>query len=159
MLTIAALVAAPLAATAQLDGPVRPGPTHQDWQVLCEDGPAGENCFITQTTVDEDDEPVMQVSVGILEGSPAIVIHLPLGLDLRPGVLFEIENQVQREFPYQTCLPNGCRVLAPIDDEMLQAMRAGVTFRVGVVPVGAERIGVVEGSLMGFTAGFRAISE
>ncbi|WP_232222267.1 invasion associated locus B family protein [Thioalkalivibrio paradoxus] len=148
-----------MAAWAQLDGPVRPGPTHQDWQVLCEDDPTGESCFITQTTVDEDDEPVMQVSVGILEGSPAMVIHLPLGLDLRAGVLFEIEDRVQREFPYQTCLPNGCRALAPVDDEMLQAMRAGRTFRIGVVPIGAERFAVIEGSLMGFTAGFREISE
>ncbi len=146
-------------ASAQLGEDVRPGATHQDWQVLCEDTPAGESCFITQAAADEDGEAIMQISIGFLEGERAMVIYLPLGLDLRPGILFQVGENLQREFPFQTCLPSGCRVLARVDTETLNAMRNGTTFRIGVRTMESDRIGVIEGSLMGFTAGFRAISQ
>lgn len=146
-------------ASAQLGGEVRPGPTHQDWQVICEDTPTGESCFITQAAVDDQGEPVMQISVGVIEGDTIMVVYLPLGLDLRPGMLFQVGETVQREFPFQTCMPNGCRVVAPIDSEMMTAMRGGTTFRVGVKMLDSDRVAVVEGSLMGFSAGFRAVSK
>jgi len=109
--------------------------------------------------VDDDGVPVMQVSIGRVNSDPVMVIYLPLGLDLRPGMLFQIGDQVRREFPYQTCLPQGCRVVAPVDTEMLQAMRSGSSFRVGVKTLGSDKVGVIEGSLLGFTAGYTAISK
>jgi invasion protein IalB len=144
---------------AQTSDSVRAGATHQDWQVLCEDTPTGENCFISQAIIDEDGEPVMQVSLGRLERENVMVIYLPLGLDLRPGILFQVDDKVAREFPFQTCLPNGCRVVAPVDEEMLAAMRAGSAFVVGIKTLGSDRVGVIEGSLLGFTAGFRAVTQ
>jgi invasion protein IalB len=144
---------------AQTLDQVRPGATHQDWQVLCEDTTTGENCFISQAIVDDEGDPVMQISLGRLEGDNVMVIYLPLGLDLRPGILFQIEDKVRREFPFQTCLPNGCRVVAEVDEEMLTAMRTGSQFVVGLKTLGSDRVGVIEGSLMGFTAGFRAVTQ
>lgn len=145
---------------AQAEGQVRTGERFQDWQVLCEQVPGGaEGCFISQAIVDEDNEPVMQVSVGPLEGETAMVIYLPLGIDLRPGILFQIGDRLQREFRFQVCLPQGCRVIARVDEEMLAAMRAGTTYQVAIRPFGTEQIGVLEGSLMGFTAGLRAVSR
>lgn len=146
-------------ASAQLGGEVRPGATHQDWQVICEDTPTGESCFITQAAVDEQGEPVMQISIGVIEGDTVMVVYLPLGLDLRPGMLFQVGETLRREFPFQTCLPNGCRVVAQVDSEMMTALRGGTTFRVGVKMLESDRVAVVEGSLMGFTAGFQAVSE
>lgn len=146
-------------ALGQLGGELRPGATHGDWQVLCEDTPVGETCFITQAAADDSGEPVMQIMIGRLENETVMVVYLPLGLDLRPGILFQVGETLQREFPFQTCLPNGCRVVARVDPEMLAAMRAGTTFRIGVRPVETDRIAVIEGSLMGFTAGFREVAE
>jgi invasion protein IalB len=154
-----AFAALSLPLSAQLGEGVRPGPKHQDWQVLCEDTPTGESCFISQAMVDDDGEPVMQVSIGRVNSDPVMVIYLPLGLDLRPGMLFQIGDQMRREFPYQTCLPQGCRVVAPVDTDMLQAMRSGSNFRVGVKTLGSDKVGVIEGSLLGFTAGYTAISK
>jgi len=151
-------VAAP--ALAQLGGQVRSGDRHQDWQVLCEQLPGGaEGCFISQAIVDEDNDPVMQVSVGPLEGETAMVIYLPLGIDLRPGILFRVGDRLQREFRFQVCLPQGCRVIARVDEEMLTAMRAGSNYQVAIRPFGSEQVGILEGSLMGFTAGLRAVSR
>jgi invasion protein IalB len=101
----------------------------------------------------------MQISLGRLQDDNVMVIYLPLGLDLRPGILFQVEDKVRREFPFQTCLPNGCRVVAPVDEEMLTAMRTGTQFVVGIKTLGSDRVGVIEGSLMGFTAGFQAVTE
>jgi invasion protein IalB len=157
--TLLLMVFGTVPASAQVGGEVRPGATHQDWQVVCEDTPAGENCFITQAAVDEKGEPVMQISVGVIEGDTIMVIYLPLGLDLRPGMLFQIGETFRREFPFQTCLPNGCRVVAQVDSEMMTALRGGNAFRVGVKTLDSDRVAVVEGSLMGFTAGFRAVSK
>lgn len=138
---------------------LRAGATHQDWQILCEAGPGGETCFISQAASDDTGEPVMQIMVGRLDGENVMVVYLPLGIDLRPGMLFQIGDTVQREFPFQTCLPNGCRVITRVDSEMLAAMRAGTTFLVGVLPLESDRVAVIEGSLMGFTAGFREVTQ
>jgi len=146
-------------AQGQMGGELRSGTTHQDWQVLCEDTPVGETCFISQAAADDTGEPVMQIMVGRLEGENVMVLYLPLGIDLRPGMLFQIGDDLRREFPFQTCLPNGCRVIAQVDDEMLAAMRAGTTFLVGVRPLESEQVAVIEGSLMGFTAGFREVTQ
>ncbi|MFO8152263.1 invasion associated locus B family protein [Thioalkalivibrio sp.] len=146
-------------ALGQMGGDLRAGATHQDWQVLCEDTPAGETCFISQAAADDSGEPVMQIMVGRIEGDNVMVVYLPLGLDLRPGMLFRIGEDLQREFPFQTCLPNGCRVVAPVDPEMLAAMRAGTTFLIGVRPLESDQVAVIEGSLMGFSAGFQEVAE
>lgn len=159
-LLILLLLGFSLPATAQLAGQMRTGPTHQDWQVLCEQTPqGGENCFISQAIADEEGDPVMQVSVGRVDAESVIVIHLPLGLDLRYGILLEIGQNLQRELPYQVCLPEGCRVVGRADDEILAAMRAGRTFEVVLVPFGANQPVVIQGSLMGFTAGYRAVTQ
>lgn len=159
-LLIVLLLALSLPVTAQLGGQMRTGPTHQDWQVLCEQTPqGGENCFISQAIADEEGDPVMQVSLGRVDGESVIVIHLPLGLDLRYGILLEIEENLQLEMPYQVCLPEGCRVVGRADNDLLAAMRAGRNFNVVLVPFGAEQPVAIQGSLMGFTAGYRAVTQ
>lgn len=147
------------ASSQQPAGELRAGAKHQDWQILCETTPEGETCFITQAAVDQSGEPVMQIMVGRLEGENVMVVYLPLGIDLRPGMLFQVGDTLRREFSFQTCLPNGCRVVARVDAEMLSAMRSGNKFLVGVKPLEADSVAVIEGSLSGFTAGFRAVSE
>jgi invasion protein IalB len=142
-----------------LGGDLRPGAKHGDWQVLCEDTPVGETCFITQAAADEEGEPVMQVMLGRLEGENVMVVYLPLGIDLRPGILFQIGDTLKREFPFQTCLPNGCRVVTRVDDQMLAAMRGGTNFLIGVKPLETDQVFAIEGSLMGFTAGYSEISR
>jgi invasion protein IalB len=102
---------------------------------------------------------VMQVMLGRLEGENVMVVYLPLGIDLRPGILFQIGDTLHREFPFQTCLPNGCRVVTRVDDEMLAAMRGGTNFLIGVKPLETDRVFAIEGSLIGFTAGFSEISR
>ncbi len=101
----------------------------------------------------------MQISIGVIDDERIMVIYLPLGLDLRPGILFQVGDGLQREFPFQTCLPNGCRVIARVDQEMLAAMRGGTSFRVGVKTVESDRAAAIEGSLMGFTAGFNSVTR
>jgi invasion protein IalB len=108
--------------------------------------------------VDDQREPLLQISIGRFDEEVVMVMYVPLGLDLRPGVLFQVDERLRREFPYQTCLPRGCRVVAGLDSEMQEAMRAGNRYRVGVIALGADQIGVIEGSLTGFTAGLRAIT-
>lgn len=142
-----------------MGGELRAGAKHQDWQVLCETSPGGETCFITQAAADDTGEPVMQIMLGRLQGENVMVVYLPLGIDLRPGMLFQVGDTLRREFPFQTCLPNGCRVVARVDEEMLSAMRSGSTFLIGVRPLESDRVAVIEGSLMGFTAGFREVSQ
>lgn len=159
VLSLSFLFASIPASSQQPSGELRPGAKHQDWQILCETTPEGETCFVTQAAVDQSGEPVMQIMLGRLQGENVMVIYLPLGIDLRPGMLFQVGDTLRREFPFQTCLPNGCRVVARVDAEMLSAMRSGNRFLVGVKPLESDSVVAIEGSLMGFTAGFRAVSE
>ena len=110
------------------------------WTVQCELPPEGalRSCFMFQQLVERNaGKPVLQLSIGLVpsSNSPSLLISLPLGISLVPGILLQIDDGPITKFPVERCEPQGCRAAAKIRPETIEQMKRGdflkVTFHDG----------------------------
>ena len=161
-LTIAATsaawsIAAPAAAAAE---PQKFG----DWLLRCEargEG-QGELCYLSQTlnySKGDVSGMLLDIKIGALgEGKELYTIMmLPLGLRLQSGVIMQADGGESTPLTIQTCTNDGCRSVARISDDLLWGFREGKLLKVGFVPFGGTQTVVVEASLTGFTAAYKAL--
>ena len=138
------------------------GETFQDWRVRCAEDPqnlAAGGCFIFQSVVNnETQQPVMQIAIGYLpEGqAPAVVITLPLGVRVAPGVLLQIDENEAIKLPFERCLPEGCKVQFRLDETNVAAFKAGVAGKIAFQNGGGRNM-TLPFSLKGFTAALASI--
>ena len=101
----------------------------------------------------------MQLAVGYWgpENLRGLIITVPLGVTLPPGINVQIDGQQIGRAPFFQCTVNGCQSRVPLEDALLATMKSGqggvVTFRDAQgrdVPLAF--------SLRGFTAGFGAVN-
>ena len=162
-LTIAAMsaawsIAAPAAAAAE---PQKFG----DWFLRCEargEG-QGELCYLHQTlnySKGNVSGVLLDIKIGALgEGKELYtIIMLPLGLSFQSGVIMQADGGESTPLTIQTCTNDGCRSVARISDDLLWGFREGKLLKVGFVPFGSTQTVVVEASLTGFTAAYKALN-
>lgn len=124
--------------------------TFGDWRVECE----GERCqALQQLFVGEGEQRSRVLSASVVKIQDQLVLQLvlPLGVDLRPGIVTRIDESTEQQFPFTTCVSDGCVVLLPLDAGLLAGMKAGKTMKAGFRPFSSEQTLVVELSLSGFT--------
>ena len=139
------------------------GQRFQDWTVGCErlPGMTQERCFIYQTVVNQEtDDPVLQIAVGYLpmengQERPAVLITVPLGVALPPGIGLRVDSGEPIRIPYERCVPSGCIAGFPLEDSLINQFRRGTRAEIRLHD-GVQAIGLPV-SLMGFTAGFNAL--
>lgn len=133
----------------------------QDWRVSCQspEGSDNENCFIVQNLVlKKDKRQLLSVVVGYPSGRSraAMLITLPLGFSLPPGLTLRVDDGDEIQLPVERCIPAGCQALLDLDERTLRAFKAGlqahVTFRNA-----ARQPVTVPFSLKGFTAAIRSL--
>ena len=136
---------------------------HQDWLVRCGRPGQSEVCEMVQQPVGENGEPVMAVAVGMVPGNPnpGMIILLPLGIALPPGVELRIDGGAEIETPVERCERQGCQVEMLLEPDLLTALRAGssvtVDFHVHRQD-GLQRVRVPF-SLLGFTAALAEVQS
>lgn len=135
--------------------------THGDWEVVCAEFGGERQCQMRQgldLTSEEGSGRVLEVALSVLEdGARFMEIVLPLGLDVRPGIVLQVDSREEFNAPFLTCVQQGCVAGFLVSDEQFAAMRAGQVLRVGFRPFNADRVFVVESSLRGFTAASREL--
>jgi invasion protein IalB len=129
---------------------------HQDWLVRCgrPDG-RSEQCEMVQQPVGESGKPVMAVAVGDVPGNPnpGMIILLPLGISLPPGVELRIDGGAEIEAPVERCERQGCQVEMLLEPDLLAALKAGTRVTVDFHVLrqdGLQRVRIPF-SLLGFT--------
>ena len=90
------------------------------------------------------------------EALRGIIITLPLGITLPPGIEITIDEQPVGRAPFFQCTQNGCQSRAPLTDDLLTKMKSGQSGAVSFVDAGG-RVVPIPFSLQGYTAGFAAI--
>lgn len=88
------------------------------------------------------------------ERLPFMSLQMPLGLDLRPGAVMQVDDGQEITLEFLRCTNDGCDASVRLTPDLLGAMRAGNVLRVGFRPWGGEQVTAVEASLIGFTAAF-----
>jgi len=149
------LVLLPLAAHAA------PKQSFRDWQRQCEPSPAGgQSCNIAQQVVNpENGALAMRVQVGLTpQRQPLLLVTLPLGVALRPGVVVNIDGHGQWPVSFDVCTGDGCRAATVLEPKLLRAMRQGSQAELSIADLSGRKI-VVPLSLLGFTRGYASISK
>ena len=134
----------------------------QDWVLRCgrsEQGP--EVCEMQQQTTDSEGRTIMAVAVGTVPGTSdvGLLIILPLGILLPPGVSLQIDGGAEVPLEVERCERQGCRIEKLVEPALLNRLKGGREAKVffeAYDPEGElQRLGVPI-SLLGFTA---ALSE
>lgn len=147
-------------ARAQDSAPDALRETFRDWTVQCEMRPeTGRVCeMLQQVSHDESGRNVLLFSMRYnAEDDLVGVLVLPFGLRLSEGVQIAVGETTFGPFGFDTCLNNGCVVLAVFDPQDITAMRAGVEGQIQAVTRNGETFAIPI-SFMGFTAAFNRLS-
>ena len=147
-------------ARAQDSAPDALRETFRDWTVQCEMRPeTGRVCeMLQQVSHDESGRNVLLFSMRYnAEDDLVGVLVLPFGLRLSEGVQIAVGETAFGPFGFDTCLSNGCVVLAMFDPQDITAMRAGVDGQIQAVTRNGEAFGIPI-SFMGFTAAFNRLN-
>lgn len=131
---------------------------HGDWVTLCIDQPT-KRCQVLQTIDVENEQGqgrLLETAVQLADdGNLIIQWLLPLGVDLRPGIVVKVDEQPEFNASYLTCVQNGCVVVAPMDAARLAQFRAGTTAKLGFRSINNAQNLAIDISLKGFTAATR----
>lgn len=137
------------------------------WAVKCGDqqdedaARAYTRCHIYQNLVQKEErQRVLRVSVGYARetGKPVMILDLPLGVWLPPGVTVKVDGSEAIRIPIQICLAGGCRATYAIGDDLRSRLQAGEKIQVTVYSVAQEAV-TIPVSLDGYAAAFHALSE
>ena len=143
---------------------VTDGQNFQDWRVKCVSGEkpsanSEQTCHIFQDLLHTDSgKRVLHMAVGYLPGQQplTIIITLPLGISIPPGISIRIDEKHQQNLAIQACFPNGCQAAFQPDEAWLAAFSAGSKAEVIFNNIHNQAISIPV-SLKGVTAGIRAL--
>ena len=131
------------------------------WTLRCAAATADArpDCMMFQNLVQKTGgQPVLQFGIGIAppDGLPTVLVSLPLGIALPPGITIEIDSATPANFPVERCEPDGCRAGMKLRDATVQQLSHGKQLHVTFYD-GARKPLKVSLSLEGFGAAFKAL--
>ncbi|MEQ8231976.1 MAG: invasion associated locus B family protein [Gammaproteobacteria bacterium] len=126
-----------LAAGSAAPVPAQPDEqVHGNWTVRCEqvDSDAAPECIMDQNLVlRAGGQPVLQFAIGLApdDAIPTVLLKLPLGIYLPPGVSFRIDDGAAATFPVERCDPDGCQAVMKLRESTVTQLRAGHKLEIG----------------------------
>ncbi|MBV9076116.1 MAG: invasion associated locus B family protein [Methylobacteriaceae bacterium] len=138
---------------------VKAEPSQTEWTKVCGKDPANnaEICYTTRDFVSDQGQPVLATAVYDVKGAQSqkvVRFLMPLGLLLKPGIRFAVDQSSPLAGTYTICFPNGCFAeTVGLKDDLVAAMKKGTNINVSVQnQVGREVTFVVP--LAGFAKAF-----
>lgn len=164
----AAAAMALVAFAGSFGGTARAVEGEASWAVVCADTNDVQTCRMEQTlfldqTVDGEQKRLGRLLgltvlyVGKEARRPLLVMRLPLGVDLRPGMVLKIDGHEEIKAPYLRCTNAGCDVQVELTAELIAQLKGGLKLRVGFRPFGSSKTVAVDASLKGFTKAFNRL--
>jgi invasion protein IalB len=138
--------------------------TFQDWAVRCGKPAEGaaESCEMLQQRQDEQGQTVLAIAVGDVPNNdnPGMLIILPLGIWLPPGVVVKVDGGKEVPARVERCERRGCQVELLLEPDVLTILKSGreanVLFQI-YDQSGQTKVVGVPFSLLGFTAALEEI--
>jgi len=116
---------------------VKAEPSQPEWTKVCgkDQNTNTEICYTTRDFVSDQGQPVLALAVYDVKGQqPQKVVRfvMPLGLLLKPGLRFAIDQGQAIPGSYVMCLPNGCFAEAQVKDDFIASLKKGTNLNVSV---------------------------
>lgn len=135
------LLLAALAAPALAQGkPAAEAVAAPLWSRQCVKEGERDVCFVEQFAVAMPANNVLlNIRLGFFgpEGRPRMILTVPIGVLLMPGLTMSIDAGKPVVLPFESCQPGGCRSVVDMDQPTLDQIRRGA--RMTVRFVGADR--------------------
>ncbi len=134
----------------------------QDWMVRCNKQAATPACEMIQQRQDDQGQTVLAVAVGRVANTanPGMLIILPLGIWLPPGVVLKVDQGKEIPVRVEHCERRGCQVELLLEPDVLKLFKAGtqadVLFQIYDAQGDPQTVGVPF-SLLGFTAALNEV--
>jgi invasion protein IalB len=136
----------------------------QDWAVRCGRPAEGapEACEMLQQRLDEQGQTVLAIAVGKVPNTdnPGMLIILPLGIWLPPGVVLRVDGGEDVPARIERCERRGCQVELLLEPDILTLLKSGreanVLFQI-YDENGQPKLVGVPFSLLGFTAALNEV--
>jgi invasion protein IalB len=138
---------------------VKPEPSQTDWTKVCgkDQNSSTEICYTTRDFIPEQGQPIFAVAVYDVKGpqqtQKVIRFLMPLGLLLKPGIRFTVDQGQPTPGSYAVCFPNGCFAESPVKDDVVNTLKKGTTLNVSVQNQVAREV-TVQIPLAGFGKAF-----
>jgi len=139
------------------------GQSFKDWRAKCVaiDGKAktATSCHIFQDLLQkESGKRVLHIAIGHLPNKQplAVIITLPLGISLPPGLSLRVDEKDTRQAPLQACFANGCQAAFELEPKWEKLLSAGKSAEVIFYNIHNKPISIPV-SLRGISAAIRAL--
>lgn len=124
------------------------------WIKVCNTDPKAnkEVCLITQELRTDTGQFLASVAVREIAGEArkTLLIAVPPGMLIQPGLRVQIDNGKQTEAKYGICFPNACYSELVVDDNFIASMKKGGALKLTTLNQQAKPV-PFELSLIGFT--------
>jgi invasion protein IalB len=152
----AALMAALIAASARSEPAQAPDGPPAAWRVECTGDGKTLDCRAVQQVFQRETRQLL-VSLVVRPAADAktgaMILQLPLGLNLTEPVTVKVDNGAAEKQPIQTCTNVGCFVAMTVADKLLAAMRTGSVLHITVQDANKKSIDITL-PLLGFGLAF-----
>ncbi|MCG7394091.1 invasion associated locus B family protein [Microvirga sp. ACRRW] len=116
---------------------VKAEPSQPEWTKVCgkDQNTNTEICYTTRDFVSDQNQPVLALAVYDVKGQQAqkvVRFVMPLGLLLKPGLRFAVDQGQPIPGSFVMCLPNGCFAEAPVKDDFIASLKKGANLNVSV---------------------------
>jgi invasion protein IalB len=116
---------------------VKAEPSQPEWTKVCgkDQNTGTEICYTTRDFVSDQGQPVLALAVYDIKGPQAqkvVRFVMPLGLLLKPGLRFAVDQGQAVPGSYVMCLPNGCFAEAQVKDDFIASLKKGASLNVSV---------------------------
>ena len=117
---------------------VKAEPSQPEWTKVCgkDPGTGAEICYTTRDFVSDQGQPVLAAAIYDVKGASAsriVRFLMPLGLLLKPGIRFAVDQGSPSAGTYTICFPNGCFAeTVGLKDETINGMKKGTSINVSV---------------------------
>ena len=138
------------------------------WTVACEAVAVNETiCVLTQRLVEAEGQGFLTELLAFNDGEEAqawVVARVPLGVHFPGGFALQPEeDDTPLEFAWQSCAPQLCEALLPVDAAALAALEGSASAIAGYVPAPGEApvvfLVATEGLAEGLAALARALGQ
>jgi invasion protein IalB len=133
-----------------------------DWTKKCEKDSSGlEICYIEQVASDKKTgQRIMLLKIGYVPSrtkEPIMIVTVPLGVAIKPGVAYFMDNQQLVSLSLLVCEPDGCSTSGqPVPVDIVDMMRKGKTGEIRIMLLNREVVALPV-SLKGITKALNAI--
>lgn len=129
------------------------GETFGTWKLSC---PGSDPCRLAQSVVVGEKRELLLTARAYKGPEPVLVVSLPQGIYLAPGLALQIGTGKSRRYPFETCMNDGCHSGLKLDNALLAELSAGKDAKLSFYD-GAQKVITVLLTLDGFKEGYDAM--